>query len=156
MRMPRGIVAGILLWVWGGAVLWAQSEKSDPKAEYGVRWFEITVAVADLAKASRSLNATAPDEAIVKAFHDATDRLENGASALLRSVPPKDSAQLHAAAMPCVIEIVGAAREVIQAVEARKPAEIAANLDWLQDALQQLRRALKRTVEEAAKAPESD
>jgi len=115
----------------------------NPVVDYHFAWLQVTSAIGEISRATLVLDADKPDPKAVQALTDATDRLEEATTTLLRAVPPADNTRLHVTALPRVIEIVGAAREALHVLEGKDNAEIATSLEWLDNSLLQLQKAVR-------------
>lgn len=118
------------------------AEAPDAATEYSVHWLEVTSAISDIAKVTLNLDSENPDPKSVAELKKAADELENAVSAIMRSVPTVEGARLHVFALPRLIEVVGASRELLHVIEGGDRADIAASLDWLDNALLQLEKSV--------------
>ncbi len=127
-----------------GASAAETAPRPNPVVDYHFAWLEVTSAIGEISTATLVLDADNPDPKAVKALTDATDRLEQATSTLLLlAVPPAENSRLHVTALPRVIEIVGAAREALHVLEGKDNAEIATSLEWLDNSLLQLQKAVR-------------
>jgi len=126
-----------------GASAAEPAPRPNPVVDYHFAWLEVTSAIGEISTATLILDADKPDPKAVKALTDATDRLERATSMLLRAVPPAEDTRLHVTALPRVIEIVGAAREALHVLEGKDNAQIATSLEWLDNSLLQLQKAVR-------------
>jgi len=143
MPSARGVFLTMLFFAFAGRGIAAEpAAPPDPAMDYQIQWLEVTSAIGDIAKMTLAFNAEKPDPNALKQLTDATDQLEKAAKALLRAVPPAGDSRLHVAALPRVIEIVGASQKLLHVAESKDSAEIAASLEWLDNALLQLQKAV--------------
>jgi hypothetical protein len=126
-----------------GASAAEPAPRPNPVADYHFAWLQVTSAIGEISRTTLVLDADKPDAKAVKALTDATDRLEAATSTLIRIVPPAENTRLHVTALPRVIEIVGAARETLHVLEGKDNAEIATSLEWLDNSLLQLQKAVR-------------
>jgi hypothetical protein len=91
-----------------GAYAAEPAPRPNPVVDYHFAWLQVTSAIGEISRATLVLDADKPDPKAVQALTDATDRLEEATTTLLRAVPPAENTRLHVTALPRVIEIVGA------------------------------------------------
>ena len=153
VRFGFGILLGVVVFASAGPGVSAElPARLDPVADYYVQWLEVTSAIGDISKSTLALDADQPDPAVVKRLADAANRLEDAGSTLMRAVPPEDNARMHVIALPRVLEIVGAARELLHVIDGKDAAETAASLEWLDNALMQLQKAVRAAARPAEKS----
>jgi hypothetical protein len=132
-----------VLALFGLTLGYAQTaEAPDAATEYNVHWLAVTSAISDIAQVTLSLDSEKPDPKSAAELKKAADELENAVSALMRSVPTVEGARLHVFVLPRLIEVVGASRELLHVIQGGDHAEIAASLDWLDNALLQLEKSV--------------
>ena len=146
MSMANALTRALACLLFFMAATGACAAEAAPRpnpVDYHFAWLEVTSAIGEISRTTLVLDADKPDPKAVKSLADATDRLENATSAILRTVPPAEDSRLHVTALPRVIEIVGAAREALHVLEGKDNAEIATSLEWLDNSLLQLQKAVR-------------
>ena len=138
--MKRWFAALLAALLCGNA---AAQTAEDRGTAYMRLWLEANAGLLAIA-ARTSLNPEKPDPKVVADLKQATDRLEKATSGMLRVLPREDSTMAHAALVSRLIEVVGAARDVLDHIGKSDAAETAASLDWLDEAISQVSRAVSR------------
>lgn len=142
---PRALTVRFCFWLLIALVAagGARAQEEDPETAYARLWMQAAAGVMAIS-ARTTLDPDKPDATRVRELQQATDRLENAVSGMLKVLPRGEEQRAHAIMVPRLLEVVGAAREVLHSIEIRDRAKVAADLDWLDEAIAQVRTALAR------------
>ena len=139
MPSRRSVLAFGMLCLWASAPGAARAAPDD--AAYRRNWFQCAAAMALLARRD-GFDPMHPTAEAKRALAQATDRLEAGVSAMMRAIPPADSAAMHVVMLPRLQEVVAAARDMLAALDVDDLANTIAAMHWLDDALDEANRTL--------------
>ena len=132
----------------GGSAGHAQTPTvvSDADLRYRIVWFECVSQLQTLALRA-GLDPAQPSDTVVAAVVGATDALEKALVGLMQTeAPPIDSVRVHMTVVLRIQEVVGAARDAIDALQKKDTAATEAALGWLDDALGETNATMMRAV----------
>ncbi|MEI6203333.1 MAG: hypothetical protein WCP68_15390 [Enhydrobacter sp.] len=119
---------------------------SDADLRYQTLWFECVSQLQILALRT-GLDAAKPSDTAVAAMVGATDGLEKALVGLMQiEAPPVEAARLHMTVVLRLQEVVGAARDAIDALQKKDAVATEAALQWLDDALNDTNATMMRAV----------